>query len=125
MIAPVIPVLTVHYLESIMQRSRNAGALTAAYVMLRLPNEVGDLFEEWIHYHYPNQAKHVLNRLKDMRHGKTYHSEFGERMRGTGIFADLIAKRFRKAYDKLAFSELPELDCESFRHPRTAQLSLF
>jgi DNA repair photolyase len=125
--APLIPVLTDSELESILTRAREAGAISAGYVLLRLPHEVKDLFREWLAEHEPTQAEHVMQRIRDSRGGKDYDAAFGTRMRGTGLYADMIAQRFRAACNRLGFGAGPELDCGRFRAPRVdrPQLELF
>ena len=100
MLAPVIPFINDHEIESIIARSAEAGAEFIGYVMLRLPFEVKDLFVEWLEEHYPLKAEHVMSRVREMRGGKAYQAEWGTRMRGRGIYADLIAKRFDVARRK-------------------------
>ena len=125
LIAPLIPALTDHELENILAAIRAAGATDAGYILLRLPREVGDLFQQWLHQHAPLKARHVMNRLRDCRGGNIYDSRFGSRMRGTGQFAELIRKRFRLAYDRLGFDAMAPLDCTRFRVPgRAVQLDL-
>lgn len=97
LIAPVIPALTDHELESIIERVADAGARTAGYVLLRLPFEVAGLFVEWLEAHYPDRARHVMSLVRQSRGGKDYDSAWGQRMRGSGHFADLIETRFRLA----------------------------
>jgi DNA repair photolyase len=126
LVAPVIPVLTDGELEKILNAAHAAGARSAGYGLLRLPHELKELFEAWLSAHEPHKAAHVMNRLRDMRGGKDYDSRFGVRMRGTGDYADLIAKRFDIARRKLGFSDFPPLDATQFRAPRSAlQLDLF
>ena len=129
LVAPLIPVLTDGELETILDHAHAAGARDAGYVFLRLPHEIKDLFREWLTEHEPGKADHVMNRIRDSRGGRDYHARFGERMRGTGVFADLIAQRFRLAGKRLAFPGLPKLDTDRFRPPkpanRSGQLELF
>lgn len=126
LIAPLIPVLTDSELEIILESTRNAGALDAEYILLRLPLEVAELFEDWLQNHEPLKADHVMNRIRDSRGGKTYNSTFGSRMVGTGIFADLLAQRFKVAMKKLAFPGLPELNANIFKPPSVSgQLDMF
>lgn len=127
MVAPLIPVLTDAELESILAAAHAAGARAAGYVLLRLPHEVRDLFRDWLARHRPLAAEHVMNRLRDCRGGRDYDARFGSRMRGEGIFAELIAKRFRKAQRDLDFPGLPDLDSSAFVAPRRdrRQLDLF
>ena len=97
--------------------------------MIRLPYEVKDLFKDWLATHFPDRAEHVMNRIRDMKGGRENVSEFGERMRGTGIFAELIRQRVRKTCARLGLSaaNLPSLDTTQFRPPveATPQQSLF
>jgi len=97
LIAPVIPALTDHELEAIVERVAAAGARSAGYVLLRLPHEVAGLFIEWLETHYPDRARHVMSLIRQSRGGKDYDSAWAKRMRGSGQFADLIEKRFRLA----------------------------
>lgn len=126
LVAPVIPVLTEHELENLLAAARDAGAYDAGYALLRLPHENKVLFEDWLQTHVPLQASHVLSRVQQMRDGKLYDAEFGARMRGTGVFAELLAKRFDLAYQRLGFASMPKLDCSQFLPPSLGgQLSLF
>lgn len=127
LVAPLIPVLTDSELERILARAREAGATTAGYVLLRLPHEVKDLFREWLAEHAPTQADHVMQRIRDSRGGRDYDPAFGTRMRGTGLFADMLAQRFRAAHVRMGFAEGEQLDCSRFLPPREdrSQLELF
>ncbi len=99
--APVIPALNDSEMETILERSKQAGATGAAYLLLRLPLEIRDLFFEWLQQHYPLRAKHVISVLRQCRGGADYDARFGHRMRGTGTFADLLAQRFRVSCKRL------------------------
>jgi len=126
LVAPLIPVLTDGEMETILEAAHAAGAQAAGYVLLRLPHELKEMFESWLQAHYPDRARHVLNRLRDTRGGQLYDSRFGARMRGAGEYADLLAKRFAIAERRLGFGEFPALDAAQFRAPRLApQLELF
>ena len=125
--APMIPFLNDAELESILEHAREAGALGASYTMLRLPLEIADLFREWLAEHYPDRAERVMERVRDTRGGKDYDSTFGQRMRGTGPVAELLAKRFRLAVKRLEFPGFPALDVSGFVPPvaERGQLPLF
>jgi DNA repair photolyase len=126
LVAPVIPVLTDSELETILGEARAAGARAAGYVLLRLPHELKELFRAWLATHHPNKAGHVMNVLRDMRGGKDYDSRYGTRMRGTGEYAALIARRFELDERRLGFGDFPPLDSSQFVAPRvTPQLDLF
>jgi DNA repair photolyase len=130
MAAPMIPGLNDHELEAILEASKAAGATTAGYVVLRLPLEIKDLFAEWLDAQVPLRAKHVLTLIRDIRDGRLNQSEFGQRMKGSGAYADLLSQRFRLAQKRIGLNmtrELESLDCSQFRKPSKAgdQLSLF
>jgi DNA repair photolyase len=120
LVAPVIPSLTDHELEHILRAAKSAGATRAGYVLLRLPLEVKDLFREWLTEHYPDRAAHVMSLINQSRGGKDYQSGFGTRMVGTGVFAQLLSKRFEVAKRKLALEDGAaryELRTDLFRPP--------
>ncbi len=129
LLAPIIPVLTDNELENILAECKTHGAIGANFVMLRLPNELKDLFSSWLEQHFPLKASHILNRVKEMHGGKLYQSEFGHRMRGRGNYAELIEKRFHLMCKKLKLSrEFFELDHSRFigmSKTKPNQLSMF
>jgi DNA repair photolyase len=117
-IAPVIPFITEPDLERVLEAAHEAGAVYANYIVLRLPWEVRPLFEEWLLAHFPDRAERVMNRVRDMREGKAYDASFASRMRGTGVWADLLRQRFYKAAERLGFRyNRFELDMSRFRPP--------
>ena len=128
MVAPLIPLVNDMELEEILQRSAEAGATRANYILLRLPAEVQDLFADWLHCHYPERAEHVLNLVRETRGGALYSANWGERMRGTGPVAELLAKRFDIAARKSGLAQSREcgsgLRTDLFRVP-SPQGSLF
>ena len=128
MVAPVIPALNDHEIESILAAARAAGASTASWTMLRLPLEIRDLFAEWLAEERPERARRILGLVAAVRGGRLNDPRFGARMRGSGPYAELIAQRFRLASRRLGFSTpSPPLDCSGFRppQPETAQGDLF
>jgi len=130
MVAPIVPALTDWEIERILDAAAEHGANAAGYVLLRLPLEIKDLVTEWLETHKPGMAKKVMNRMREMRDGNYYVSQFGTRMRGTGRHADLVAERFRLACKKhgLAFGAAArsDLDTSRFTPPArdTQQMSL-
>ena len=127
LVAPVIPSLTDHEMEHILDAAKAAGASSAGYVLLRLPHEVKDLFREWLAEHYPDRAKHVMSLINQSRGGKDYQAEFGTRMVGTGVFAQLLRKRFEVAKRKFGFHDAEhrhELCTDLFRPPVTNQAQM-
>ncbi len=116
--APVIPGLTDHELESVIGACHDAGATSAGYVMLRLPREVKDLFHDWLDRQAPERAKRVAGLIRDVRDGRENSSLFGDRMRGTGPYADLIEQRYRLICRRLGLHQsAPTLDCSLFKVP--------
>jgi len=101
MAAPVIPALTDHELEGILEAAAAVGVQSAGYVLLRLPYEIKDLFKEWLEAHFPERAAHVMSLIRAMRGGRENDPRFGSRMRGTGPFAQLLNNRFRLACQRL------------------------
>jgi len=97
LLAPMIPALNDHEMEQLLEAAAQNGAGSAAFMMLRLPHELGRLFEDWLREHYPARADRVLNLLRDARGGRLNDPRFGHRMRGHGPYADLLAARFRAA----------------------------
>ena len=127
LVAPVIPAITDHEMEDILAAARDAGAGSAGYVLLRLPHEVKILFREWLQEHYPDRAKHVMSLINQTRGGKDYDAEFGQRMSGTGPYAELLRMRFELARRKSGFDsarERYELTTELFRPPAPDQSQL-
>ncbi|WP_333843624.1 PA0069 family radical SAM protein [Pelomicrobium sp.] len=127
MVAPVIPFLTDRFMEQVLEQAREAGATMAGYVLLRLPHEVAPLFKTWLEVHAPRKATHVMRLIHQMRGGRDYDATYGVRHRGTGPFAELIARRFQLACKRLGFNRAqPPLDTSRFRPPKAAsQLDLF
>ena len=126
MVAALIPALNDKTMEHVLEAAAQAGAAEAAYVIMRLPNELKDLFREWLAEHYPQRAAHVMSVVRDMRGGKDNDARFGARMTGTGNYAELMEKRFDIACRKFGLNsrEAPraraELDCSRFKPPQMA-----
>jgi DNA repair photolyase len=128
MVAPVIPVLNDKEIETILEVSAALGVRFAGYVLLRLPREVKDLFQAWLAENEPLKAGHVMSMMRAMRGGKENDPEFGNRMKGTGVYADLIRRRFRLACKRLGLNKSEhKLDVSKFTPPVSDgnQLALF
>jgi DNA repair photolyase len=128
MFAPVIPGLNDHELEAVLERAAVAGASGAGYVALRLPLEIKDLFEEWLAEKVPDRARRVMSLIRQMRGGKANDPRFGQRMRGEGPIADLLAQRFAAAKRRFGLDRpMTPLDMSQFRvPPKTGdQIDLF
>jgi DNA repair photolyase len=127
-IAPIIPGLNDHEIEALLEAARDAGVRGAGYVVLRLPREVGPLFRDWLDEHYPDRARKVMGLVRELHGGRDYDPEWGRRMKGEGVIASLIARRFATATARLGLDKpLPKPRTDLFRVPRSGpeQLSLF
>jgi DNA repair photolyase len=129
MVAPVIPLLTDHELEHILQAAAAAGATQAGYLLLRLPFEVKQLFRDWLNAHEPLKATHVMSLLNQLRGGGDNDPRFGMRQTGMGVYAELLAKRFAVACQRAGLNqgERLKLDTSQFVRPGNAgpQMELF
>ncbi|MGP3695681.1 PA0069 family radical SAM protein [Rhodobacter sp. NSM] len=128
MVAPVIPGLTDPEIDGILEAVAAAGAVAASWIMLRLPLEVAPLVRAWAEEHYPDRAAKMLARIREIHGGRDYDPAWGKRMRGEGIWADLVARRFRLAAARHGLDRTqPPLRCDLFRAPPRAgdQLTLF
>ena len=121
MTAPMIPGLNDDELEAILEAAVDAGACAANYVLLRLPLEIKYLFLEWLEAHYPDRKNRVVSLLREARGGKLYDSAWGTRMRGRGVHAELLARRFALARKRLHLDKADwALDNNAFRRPMLA-----
>jgi DNA repair photolyase len=128
MFAPVIPALNDDEMESVLAAAKDAGARSAGYVLLRLPLEIKDLFREWLEANRPDSAKHVMSLIRQMRGGKDYDARWHLRMRGTGPYAEMIARRFHMAVKRLGLNkDAKPLRTDLFKPPPRPgdQLALF
>lgn len=125
--SPMIPCINDHEVERILEAAFGAGARRAGTIVLRLPNELKELFEEWLQAHYPGRAQRVLARLREAHGGKLYDSGFSERMRGRGPYAEMLRRRFEASQRKLGFErERFPFDTTRFQRPDSSpQLQLF
>ncbi len=105
LVAPIIPILTEHEIERVLEASREAGASLAGYTILRLPWEVKDLFREWLAQHFPDRAAHVMSIVRSMRGERDNDPSFGTRMHAEGPVAQLLRQRFQLASKRLGFPQ--------------------
>jgi DNA repair photolyase len=125
-ISPVIPAITDHEIEAIVARVAQAGAASLSFIPVRLPHEVAPLFRAWLDTYYPDRAGKVMSILRELRGGRDNDPNFGSRMRGQGVWGDLIRTRFARAR-KLHGLDGPRLVLRTdlFRPPEGKQLRLF
>jgi DNA repair photolyase len=128
--SPMIPALNDAELERILEAAAARGATHAGYILLRLPLELVGLFQEWLAEHAPGKAKHVMSLIRQAREGKPYRAEWGKRMTGTGVYAEMLGARFDAAVKRLGLNlrrHAWKLDTTQFRPPPKPadQLALF
>jgi DNA repair photolyase len=122
----VIPGLTDHEMPAILEAAKDAGAIRASYIIVRLPYAVKDLFDTWLQRWEPGRRSKVLHRLRELRGGKLNSPEFGARMKGEGVFADQLRTMFKVSTRRLGLATpWPSLTTQHFAPPRGAQLDIF
>ncbi|MBB4641224.1 PA0069 family radical SAM protein [Rhizorhapis suberifaciens] len=126
-VAPVVPAITDHEIEHILQTAAEAGAQTASFIIVRLPHEVAPLFRAWLEEHYPDRLTKVMGMINDIRGGRDNDPQFGSRMRGRGVWADLLRTRFKKACLRYGLNTTERLNLRTdlFRPPAGDQMELF
>ena len=128
MASPIVPGLTDHEIERIVAAGARAGATGASMIALRLPLEVAPLFRAWLAEHLPDRAGRVMARVKELHGGREYSANWGQRMTGTGVYADLMQQRFARAVKAAGLRRrMVPLRTDLFRVPPRPgdQLSLF
>ncbi|MCZ8258184.1 MAG: PA0069 family radical SAM protein [Polaromonas sp.] len=119
-VAPQIPFVN-DDMEHVLEAAWEAGARSAFYTVIRLPWEVAPIFKEWLELHYPQRAARIMARIHEMRGGKDYDADFATRMKGHGLWAELIKQRFEKACNRIGFNrQRIELDLSRFQPPGPA-----
>jgi DNA repair photolyase len=117
-VAPIIPFVNEPEIERLIEAAAQAGARSVHYTVVRLPWEVAPLFRQWLHDHMPLKADRVMARIQDMRGGRDYSADFAHRMKGQGVWADLIRQRVNKARDRFGVMGTgPVLSMASFVRP--------
>ena len=117
-VSPIIPFINEPELEEVLEAAQAAGATSAFSIVLRLPWEVNPLFQHWLDQHFPDRAARVMARVREMRGGKDNDAQFGSRMTGQGIWAQLLRQRLHKACQRLGLvHQRVELDVSLFRPP--------
>ena len=114
-VSPQIPFIN-DDMERVLEAAREAGAQRAFYQVLRLPWELAPMFRQWLALHYPDRAERVMARMQDLRGGKDYDADFATRMKGQGLWADMLRQRFAKTCDRLGLQrERHALDLSRFK----------
>jgi DNA repair photolyase len=125
-IAPVIPAITDHEIEHILERAAAAGARAAFFIPVRLPWEVAPLFKAWLDTHFPDRAGKVMATIASIRGGRENDPGFFTRMRGQGPWAELLRTRFHIACARYGLNnERLRVRSDLFRPPAGPQGELF
>ena len=127
LVAPIVPAINDHEIESVLREAYAAGAREAGYVLLRLPHELKGIVRDWLAESYPDRMKHVLSLVEGTRGGKLYDAAWGQRQTGVGPYAWMIGRRFEAAAERIGFNrERTRLRTDLFVRPakETAQLAL-
>jgi DNA repair photolyase len=126
-VAPIIPGLTDEEIPSILEAAAEAGATSAGRIMLRLPGAVTPIFDAWLRRVVPDRRDKVMNRLAEMRGGRSNDPRFRTRMRGQGIWADQVHQVFEVAARRFGLdAPHPTLSTGHFRVPGSVeQVELF
>lgn len=123
--SPIIPAITDHEIERIVEQVAAAGARDVNYILVRLPHEVAPLFRAWLEEHHPDRAGKVMAIIREMRGGRDNDPGYGSRMRGSGVWADLVRARFTRARRRAGFTgERLTLRTDLFRRPEGDQMRL-
>ena len=124
-LAPVVPQITDHEMEHILEAAAEAGARGAFFLPVRLPHEVAPLFRAWLDAHHPDRAAKVMATIQSIRGGRDNDPNFFARMQGQGPWAELLRTRFKIACRRLGLNkERPALRTDLFRPPEGDQLNL-
>ena len=99
-IAPIVPQITDHEIEALVERAAAAGARGVSFIPVRLPHEVAPLFRAWLEAHHPDRASRVMATIREIRGGRDNDPDFFTRMRGQGPWAELIRTRVALACRK-------------------------
>lgn len=126
-IAPIIPFINDQELEHIVGELSPTGISNIGYIVLRLPLELEDLFRRWLQEHFPQRLERVMNRVRDLHGGNSYRSQWGERMKGVGVYSELLQNRFEKSLRKNGLDGcfFEPLRCDLFRNRGFEQIALF
>ena len=122
-VSPMIPFINEPEIERILEAAAAAGASSAYGIVLRLPWEVNPIFQRWLDQHFPDRAARVMARMREMRGGRDYKADFGSRMKGEGVWAQLLQQRLAKAKKRLGLDrERVALDLTQFTKPLPGRL---
>ena len=121
-VSPIIPAITDQFIEAIIEQAAERGAHSVGWIPLRLPHEVAPLFREWLDVHFPDRAGKVMSIVRSIRGGRDNDPNFHSRMKPSGVWAELLRKRFVLARKRAGLGNPEfELDCSRFRPPEVGK----
>ncbi|NOT01367.1 MAG: PA0069 family radical SAM protein [Phycisphaerales bacterium] len=106
LVAPVIPGLSDSEIPEILARAADAGATSASFVALRLPESVQPVFWERLKQTMPLRAERIEKRIRDIRGGQLNNTGFGRRMTGEGVYWDGVRRLFEVSAVKVGLERL-------------------
>jgi len=123
-VSPQIPFIN-EDMERVLDSAAQAGATRAFYQVLRLPWELAPIFRQWLAQHYPQRAERVMARVQDLHGGRDYRADFATRMKGQGVWSELLRQRFDKTCHRLGLNrERVPLDSSRFRPRRPRRTAI-
>lgn len=125
MFAPIIPGLNGHELLPMAEKTHQLGAQKFGYTLVRLNDEVAEIFEDWIAKAFPDRQEKVLNQIREMRGGNLGEKRFKRGMVGEGPFSEMIRQQYQLVKMKYFNGELPKMNVELHENFKDNQLKLF
>jgi len=115
LVAPVIPGLNDREIPAVLARAAECGATVVSYSPVRLPGNVGEVFLARLRQAFPETARRVEARIRDLRDGRLNDPRFGYRMAAHGAYWESVARLFETTATRLG------LDCgQRWRKPTGA-----
>jgi len=125
-LAPLIPGLNDSEMPILLQKAKACGAVSAFTALLRLPGNVKSVFLEQLKERLPLKAEKIVHRIRELRGGSLYNSNFFERHRGEGDYWEILMKTFEVYQKKFALNHCPDPPSPSpFRIPSAQQEFMF
>ncbi len=116
-IGPIIPGLNDDQVFQIIKDAASAGAQWGHYTLLRLPDPLPALFEDWLVRFFPDRKSRVLKLLKEARQPLSGQGSYRSYVYGDGPLAHHIQSLFNTAIRKAGLKvEIPTLSFDHFQH---------
>jgi DNA repair photolyase len=118
MVAPVIAGLNDSEIPAILAAAKEHGASFAGYILLRLPLTVRPIFLDWLSRYVPTKRKRIESLIRTTRDGGYNQTQFGQRLRGSGEYADHLSSTFKLFAQRYGLNGRPSaLDASKFFRP--------